>query len=240
VGDREFIPVRELASKLAVDEKKLLKKLKKMLMKGMLPGARLDENDTTLILTQDAIEQYEQMMKAQKERMEEQKLRTIDASSVSGNEAAQKVLEEGNSYLIRVREINDKIAESDPMSDKLYKLEEIMRRIFEQVSEHPEKSQDLRKFMNYYLPTTEKLLQAYVKLDSQPNVVNVKETKRQISEALDTINVAFENLLDDLFQEQAWDISSDISVMNSMMQQDGLVQGQGRMQAMTREDGFGN
>ena len=85
--------------------------------------------------------------------------------------------------------------------------------------------------MNYYLPTTEKLMNAYIELDKQPEVgENIINTKRDIEEAVDTINDAFENLLDSLFEETAWDISSDISVMKTMMEQDGLT-GKKKMRA---------
>jgi hypothetical protein len=78
--------------------------------------------------------------------------------------------------------------------------------------------------MVYYLPTTMKLLQAYIELDKQPLAgENIISTKQEIKEALGTINTAFENLLDSLFQDMAWDISSDISVMKTMMAQDGLT-----------------
>ena len=66
---------------------------------------------------------------------------------------------------------------------------------------------------------------AYIELDKQPEAgENITKTKREIEEALDTINDAFEALLDTLFQDMAWDISSDISVMKTMMSQDGLVE----------------
>ena len=110
------------------------------------------------------------------------------------------------------------------MSDKLYRLEEITKRIFEQVQKDPSKEKDLRKLMNYYLPTTTKLLNAYADLNDQPEAgENIRETKRQIEGSMDVINEAFEKLLDDLFQEQAWDLSSDLNVMKTMMAQDGLT-----------------
>ncbi|MBP3273872.1 MAG: 5-bromo-4-chloroindolyl phosphate hydrolysis family protein, partial [Butyrivibrio sp.] len=102
-------------------------------------------------------------------------------------------------------------------------------RIFAQVKKDPSSADELHKLMNYYLPTTKKLLNAYVELDKQPEVgENITQTKKEIDEAMDTINMAFESLLDSLFQDMAWDISSDISVMKTMMAQDGLtVEGQG-------------
>lgn len=80
--------------------------------------------------------------------------------------------------------------------------------------------------MDYYLPTTSKLLHAYIDLDRQGIAgENIKSTKKEIEDTLDTVNAAFERLLDSLFEDTAWDISSDISVMKTMMAQEGLTGG---------------
>ena len=77
--------------------------------------------------------------------------------------------------------------------------------------------------MDYYLPTTVKLLEAYAQMDAQPaGGENIQTAKREIEATIDTLNVAFEKLLDDLFLDTAWDISSDISVLNTMLAQEGL------------------
>ena len=77
--------------------------------------------------------------------------------------------------------------------------------------------------MEYYLPMTEKLLDSYRELDAQPVAGdNVIKTKKEIEDAVDSLNVAFEKLLDSLFADRAWDISSDISVLNTMLAQEGL------------------
>ncbi len=136
------------------------------------------------------------------------------------------LLEEGQSYIVQIRAINDRIPDTEEMSDKLYQLEDIMRRIFAQVKKNPSKAKDLRRLMNYYLPTTTKLLGAYADLNEQPEAgENIRETKRQIEDSMDIINHAFGKLLDDMFQEQAWDLSSDLNVMKTMMAQDGLTEG---------------
>ena len=92
------------------------------------------------------------------------------------------------------------------------------------MQEHPEKLPDIRKLMNYYLPTTLKLLDAYEEFDSQPvQGENIKTAKQQIEQTLDTINIAFENLLDKLFTDEVLDVSSDISVLETMLKQEGLT-----------------
>jgi len=79
--------------------------------------------------------------------------------------------------------------------------------------------------MDYYLPTTVKLLNAYEELDKQSlEGENIKTAKREIENTLDTINVAFENLLDSFYKETAWDVSADISVLKTMLAQEGLTE----------------
>ena len=110
------------------------------------------------------------------------------------------------------------------MSQKLSRLELIITRIFEEVGKNPELAGELRKFMNYYLPTTRKLVDAYRELYHETIISeNMAKTKKEIEDTLDTINEAFENLLDSFFEERAMDISSDISVLQTMLAQEGLT-----------------
>ena len=110
------------------------------------------------------------------------------------------------------------------MSDKLYTLEATVLSIFKKLKEAPDSAGDLRKFMSYYLPTTEKLLQSYVDLRKESlNVENIVNSQKEIEEATDVINDAFVKLLNQLFENTSWDISSDISVMKTMMKQDALL-----------------
>lgn len=79
--------------------------------------------------------------------------------------------------------------------------------------------------MDYYLPTTVKLLDAYKELDAQPiQGENIQKSKKEIEAALDTLSTAFEKLLDSVFKEMAWDVSTDISVLHTVLAQEGLVE----------------
>ena len=78
--------------------------------------------------------------------------------------------------------------------------------------------------MNYYLPTTKKLIDVYREMDKETIISeNVTKTKREIEDTIDTINQAFENLLNSFFEEKALDVSSDISVLHTMLAQEGLT-----------------
>ena len=240
LGEAEYFNISDLAKAALKGDKEVLKDIKGMMRLGFLPRARLDSTETVCMVTDRAYEQYlgaqqdrlarEQKANAQKQA-ELEKIKARNAEYANLPQEAIAILEEGKEYINFVRGINDKIPDTEELSTKLYRLEEIMNRIFAQVKKDPSSADELHKLMSYYLPTTKKLLNAYVELDKEPEVGNnITQTKLEIDAAIDTINMAFENLLDSLFQDMAWDISSDISVMKTMMAQDGLT---------TESQGFG-
>ena len=110
------------------------------------------------------------------------------------------------------------------MSDKISRLEAVSAKIFEQAKSDPDKLPKMRKFMDYYLPTSLKLLKTYAELDAQ-NVEgeNITESKRRIEQTMDMLVHAFETQLDQLFQDDAMDVSADIDVMRNMLRADGLT-----------------
>ena len=157
---------------------------------------------------------YEQEAAAQKRQQEYSRL----------SPEVQKVIEAGDEYVKKIREANDAIP-GEEISAKIYRMETLVDRIFDRVEQKPDTVGDIRKLMEYYLPTTIKLLEAYEELDAQPvQGENIISSKQEIEKTLDTLNAAFEKLLDDLFQDTAWDLSSDISVLNTMLAQEGLTE----------------
>ena len=225
IGTAEFFSIKELADKSGVGIKKTIKDLQEMIRRNMIPGARIDDKKTTLLLTDQAYSQYMEAENARidREKKEQENKASEAPSSDAADEEVRRIIDDGNRALKRIREINDEIPDSEMMSDKLYRLEDIMRRIFGQVRKNPACASDLRRFMDYYLPTTTKLLTAYVELDRQPvQGENISRTRKEIEDSMDTINDAFEKILDGMFSDMAEDISVDISVMKTMLEQDGL------------------
>lgn len=137
---------------------------------------------------------------------------------------SDEIVKEGDEYVRKIHEANDAIP-GEEISAKIYRMEMLVDRIFDRVEQKPDTVDDIRKLMEYYLPTTIKLLEAYEELDAQPvQGENIISSKQEIEKTLDTLNTAFEKLLDDLFQDTAWDLSSDISVLNTMLAQEGLTE----------------
>ena len=144
-----------------------------------------------------------------------------DMSAVS--EETRSILAEGREFISHIHECNEKIPD-ETMTQKLDVLENVVTRIFQQVEQKPESAPDLHRMMSYYLPITRKLIDAYIELDDQNlKGENATKTRREIELSLDTINSAFETFLDSFFEDTAWDISSDISTLKTMMARDGLT-----------------
>lgn len=229
VKDKLYCSIEELAQKTGKSQRFVRNDLKKMIQKGMFFQAHLDKKEQCFIASDSVYEQYRLTQQQYEQRQAEQMHQTENkkAAEEEGQYCSevQKILEEGREYIRVIRSCNDEIP-GEEMSEKLDKLELLVTRIFAQVEKEPELAAELHKMLNYYLPTTQKLLEAYRDLDKQNlEVKNISDTKREIECTIDTINAAFEKLLDELFREKAWDIQSDISVLNTMLKQDGYLQG---------------
>ena len=221
IGNRAYCTIEELAGKCGRDKKSVVKDLKKMIDKKMFLQGHLDEQETCVIVTDEMYQQYLLVQKQAEEREIQEKASREQKEKLP--EECRKILEEGNECIRYIRKCNDDIP-GEEMSQKLSRLELIITRIFEEVGKNPELAGELRKFMNYYLPTTRKLVDAYRELDQETIISeNMAKTKKEIEDTLDTINEAFENLLDSFFEERAMDISSDISVLQTMLAQEGLT-----------------
>lgn len=221
IGNRAYCTIEELAGKCGRDKKSVVKDLKKMIDKKMFLQGHLDEQETCVIVTDEMYQQYLLVQKQAEEREIQEKASREQKEKLP--EECRKILEEGNECIRYIRKCNDDIP-GEEMSQKLSRLELIITRIFEEVGKNPELAGELRKFMNYYLPTTQKLVDAYRELDQETIISeNMAKTKKEIEDTLDTINEAFENLLDSFFEERAMDISSDISVLQTMLAQEGLT-----------------
>ncbi len=228
IGDREYISIKELAELVGKTQKDLRKELDGMLSAHMFTEGHLDRQKTTLILTDEMYRQYLQTLENEKkERQKEREKQKKEKEKTKYSAEVQEVLDTGNAYIAHIHQANEKIP-GEAMTEKLSRLETIMKKIFEQVEKDPSEAQEMRKLMNYYLPTTTKLIDAYVEMDHQQiQGENIIATKNEIEATLDTINDAFENLLDRMFRDDAWDISADISVMKTMLAQEGLVNQEG-------------
>ena len=224
--DREFCDIKEIASATGRDVRKVLKDVKKMITKGWFCQGHLDEKESCLMVSEHAWNQYTALMEDMKQRKAEEQAaqKKMQEEYDRLSPEVQKIVQAGDEYVRKIKAANDAIP-GEVISAKISRMELLVDRIFDRVEQNPDSVNDMRRMMDYYLPTTMKLLEAYEELDAQPvQGENIISSKKEIEDTIDTLNVAFEKLLDSLFQDTAWDVSSDISVLHTMLAQEGLTE----------------
>ncbi|WP_050741470.1 5-bromo-4-chloroindolyl phosphate hydrolysis family protein [Acetobacterium bakii] len=230
LGDRTFCEIKDLADATGRSSKFVVKDLRKMIQLGMFPEGRIDEKETYLLISDEAYEAHLKLVERKKlnEELEKDRIEIAQRQRMMeeqnpGQKAAREVIEEGKVTIQKIKDANEAIS-GEGVSNKLDRLEKVLCKIFEFIEANPEEVPEIRKFMGYYLPTTLKLVGVYQDLDSENfQGANILATKKEIEETLDTINHAFENLLDSFYEDTALDISTDISVLNTILKQEGLA-----------------
>ena len=218
LGTHTYCNFEQLSAAVGKPVKFVKKDVKKMISDGWFRQGHIDAQETCLITSNETYQQYTQTAKALEEKKQEEERRQADLSP-----EVQEVLDKGNEFLDKIHKSNDAIPGVE-ISAKISRMELIVEKIFERAQKHPKIIPDLKKMMNYYLPMTVKLLDAYEEMDRMPvQGENIKSSKKEIEDTLDTLNQAFEKLLDSVFQDTAWDVSSDISVLHTLLAQEGLT-----------------
>lgn len=143
--------------------------------------------------------------------------------AATGNAELDKMLKDGQMAIAELKRLDENIADPGISAD-IVRLEQVSQKIFEHVREHPEKLPQIRKFMDYYLPTTLKLLNAYDRAaGTGVSGENIDTLLRKVEGMMRTIVSAFEKQLDSLFGSDSLDISADITVLENMMAMEGLT-----------------
>ena len=124
--------------------------------------------------------------------------------------------------LQEIRTINDQI-DNPKLSQQIDRIGVITAKVFEYQRSHPQKSPQLHSFLSYYLPTTLKILRSYAQLEGQEvDGQNISAAMERIENMMDKVVEGFEKQLDQLFQGDALDITTDVEVLERMLAKDGL------------------
>lgn len=141
----------------------------------------------------------------------------------TGNPELDKMVKDGSLAIAELKRLDENIADPGISAD-IVRLEQVSGKIFEEVKRDPKKLSQIQRFMDYYLPTTLKLLNAYDRASSTGiSGENVDATKAKVEGMMRTIVSAFEKQLDALYGSEALDISTDITVLETMMAREGLA-----------------
>ena len=222
--NKSYAKIEDLMQETGESKDKTLKRLRKMIRNRWFKEGHIDKSETTFISTNETYALYQKTQLDYEERLKIDRELSANKPANEQNISAEvkETLEQGKKYLTQISRLNDRIPGVD-VSNKIYKIEDITGRILSRVEEHPSSVDDIKQLMKYYLPMTIKLLTAYAEMDEQPvKVENIDKSKKEIENVLDSLNDAFSKLLDDLYKDTAWDISSDVSVLNAMLKREGL------------------
>ena len=216
VGARAYMPIADIAKTMRRRESRVIADLEDMVERGYFgPEARVHLGEGLLIVDVDAA------LEAEAKRVQSEqaaKERSAAREEKAPADAYETLLQE-------LRTLNERI-EDEVMSQRIYRIEAVARATFLAVKQKPEKLSQIRRFMDYYLPTTIKLLDAYAGFEDQEvNGENIRASKENIERMTETLSVAFEKQFDSLFLTETMDINAEIRTMDSLLRQDGYIGG---------------
>ncbi len=221
--DTMYMEVEDLALRVGQDAKKVRKYLKEMMRIGMFPEGHMDAKGTLFVLSDEVWEQYLAVQKSWKQKEYEQQEPVVPQEEREELSEEEAIEEEGMQYLDKLRELNTRI-QKEEISNKLYQLDYLLQRIFAVLRDHPAQCPKMNKFMEYYLPTTVKLVESYADFDKAGiQGEQILSAKTEIEKTLQSINEAFEKLLDDMYQNAAFEAAADAKVLKTILAQDGYM-----------------
>ena len=183
------------------------------ILRIVLPGKKTDEPPKAAAPEQPQPKQAEKKPEPQPEPEPEEKLPP----------ELQSVIYQGKRAIADIRRLNDEIPD-ERISAQIDLIERLTAQIFDCVRKNPKKLSQIRQFLNYYLPTTIKLMEQYVTLQNQSlKTENITEGMQKIEDLLDKVIIAFQRQLDALFEADVVDITADTRVMEQMMASEGLT-----------------
>ena len=213
-GNTGIVKLNDLARTLGMDEEELEKQIDEMIDRGYYGAKAYIDHARGLLVIEP--EQMRDVYKAEDEAK-------AAGASAAASAAAKASMTEYQKILEQIRTANDGIADEN-MTAKIHVMEELTAAIFTEVQTHPAKKPQIQRFMNYYLPTTLKLLDAYARIEQQGvSGDNMAKAKADIERIADTLVEGYRKQLDTLYQAEAVDIAGDVSVIENMMRRDGLT-----------------
>ena len=225
LSGRTYAGIKEISDKVGSSQKKIVKDLKKMINEGLFRQGHIDEKETTLITSDKTYDQYLITEKNAKEREEQEERERLkrERESAQWTEEQKELFKNAEDYLAQIHRCNDEIP-GEVISEKISRMEHSVSLILDEAKKKPRLIEDMRRLMNYYLPTTIKLLNAYADLDRQgKSSENIEKSKKEIEDTIDTLNDAFDKLFDEMFEDTTLDISTDVEVMKTLLEQEGLT-----------------
>ena len=224
VGGAPFVSVEKLAGIAHVGYAQALRDADDMAVRGYFGPAAYVDFTRGLLIVDPARTPADAAETAAPEKVQPEKSAPEQAAAAE-KAAPSPASDPYETMLQELRALNERI-EDEAMSDRIYRIEAVARATFLAVKEKPEKQPQIRRFMDYYLPTTIKLLNAYAGFEKQDvSGENIRRSKESIEKMTETLSAAFEKQFDSLFLAETMDINAEIRTMDSLLRQDGYIGG---------------
>jgi len=214
----EFVEDIALCSKQ--NETTVIKDLSKAIKQKLIPQGHFTNNNLVFMVSDSVYEKYtekpaiyDRYFKKQLENRQRSKTRTSRVNAI---------LETGEQYIKKLNDFKT-IIKDKTISNKIERLENVAVMIFHEIDVNPLTVNSLGVFLNYYLPTTEKLLETYVSInEKKADVPNLSKAKKEIENSFGTIIQSYEVILEKLYEEYEMDIASEVEAMEVVMQKETL------------------
>lgn len=207
------LPVSMLADMTHQKPKKVHKRLQKYIRKGWL-NAWLDDKTDTLYLTAEDYRAAQEALAAERARPAPQPEQEAAPETPLNLETARR--------FAKVLEQEQQLMQDAQGAEELAHMQKTTEAICDWLETHPESLPKARRFAEYYIPTTLKLLHTYNDVQGQKGD-NAESIRRDIAGILHTLNQAYSNLYDNLLSDVALDVSSEIAALQGMLANDGLT-----------------
>ena len=202
-------------SDILMDSKRNIKKdIDKMAALGIMPNAHFNSDDI-LVFTSDNIGKNVIDVEAEESRAEESKSVVLQEEDTA--------LKEWKNYAKAIKNAESEFKSQD-ISFSIYRLSKAVDKVIDYLEKHTGKEQDVKKLMDFHLPSAIKLISSYKELQvSGLNTFNIEKTKEEIVSAIDKIQEAYGGVLEDLYNDNAIDVSTDIQVLKIMLSREGFL-----------------
>ncbi len=211
---KPFAKITTLAKRTGASVSATTKRLRYFKEAGYYPKAFFTENDHYFVLSKGA----EQMLGEELEKQEEVRKRQEQEETLKNDYPVFSEVSENIDQSIALIKNTPKTGKKK-MDKDLEEIEESLDHIKNYLRKNPEQIRTARSFLNYFLPTTDRLLKTYSELENEVQTPNVKEARKDIETVLSSLNAAYKHMYDDFYTQTALDVYSDVTVLETMIKQ---------------------
>lgn len=219
IQDQSVLAVEDIVTALNKPQQTVATEINRMIRKDYLPQARLVEGGDLLLIDHAAYKAYKDNYMGRTVPVKEN-VPEIDEAEVPTDDDRATAMDD---YEKTLKEQRDR-AHDYVMKDKISALLKLLDAIRHAVNTDPGRVESLNKFVDYYTPTTMKLIERFLQFESSSVITEtIRKTMDDILRSLDKVIDGYEKLLDTLYKDDLLDLNAEMDVMETVMKQDGLI-----------------